>query len=188
MRFVLAITSASGVIYGVRLAITLLKHHTLHLIVSEGCFDIIKYELGISDIYAYLSHPNLIVHANSDLSAPVSSGSFKHDGMFVVPCSMKTLSAIACGYASNLITRSADVCIKERRKLLLSPREMPFNPIHLQNMLSLSQIGVIIAPPIPGFYHKPNTLDEQVDFVVGKFLDAFAISHNLYKSWSGYEM
>jgi 4-hydroxy-3-polyprenylbenzoate decarboxylase len=115
--------------------------------------------------------------------APVASGSFKTDGMFVVPCSMKTLAGIANGYADNLIQRAADVVIKEGRPLLLSPREMPFSAIHLENMLKLARLGVKIAPPIPAFYHKPKSLDDMVSFIVGKMLDAFGIEHEIFRRW-----
>ena len=116
---------------------------------------------------------------------PISSGSFKTDGMFVVPCSMKTLAGIANGYASNLIVRAADVVMKEGRKLILSPREMPFNTIHLENMLKLSRMGVTIAPPIPAFYQKPENLDNIIEFVVGKLMDSAGIEHNLFTRWDG---
>ena len=118
-----------------------------------------------------------------NMAAPISSGSFKHDGMFIVPCSMKTLSGVAQGYTENLIQRAADVTIKEGRPLLLSPREMPFSAIHLENMLKLARLGVKIAPPVPGFYHSPKTIDDLVDFMAGKILDAMGIEHNIYKRW-----
>lgn len=106
--------------------------------------------------------------------------------MFVVPCTMKTLAGIANGYANNLIERAADVTIKEGRPLLLAPREMPFSAIHLENMLKLSRIGVTIAPPVPAFYHKPESLDEVIDFMVGKWLDQFGIDHTLFTRWGSH--
>jgi 4-hydroxy-3-polyprenylbenzoate decarboxylase len=117
--------------------------------------------------------------------APIASGSFKTDGMLIVPCSMKTLAGIASGYAHNLIERAADVTIKEGRRLLLSPREMPFSAIHLDNMLSLARLGVMIAPPVPAFYSHPEKIDDVVNFVVGKILDCMGIDHRLFPRWGG---
>lgn len=121
------------------------------------------------------------------MESPIASGSFRTDGMLVVPCSMKTLSGIANGYANTLIERTADVTIKEGRTLLLCPREMPLSCIHLENMLKLARIGVRIAPPVMGFYHNPESLGEMVDFIAGKILDAIGINHNLFKRWEGYK-
>ncbi len=120
-----------------------------------------------------------------DLAAPVSSGSFKTDGMFIVPCSMKTLSGVANGYTENLIQRAADVTIKEGRRLVMSPREMPFSAIHLENMLKLARLGVRIAPPVMGFYHGPKTIDDMVDFAAGKILDLMGIEHDIFRRWAG---
>jgi 4-hydroxy-3-polyprenylbenzoate decarboxylase len=117
------------------------------------------------------------------MEAPVASGSFMTNGMLVVPCTMKSLSGIANGYANNLIERAADVTIKEGRPLLLSPREMPFSAIHLENMLKLARLGVRIAPPVPAFYHGPKDLDGVIDFIVGKILDSFGVEHELFRRW-----
>lgn len=193
-RYVLAITGASGSIFGIRVLENLIRKSEVHLIISSQSFSIIRHETGIdwtgkSDgsiekkIRTYLKSKRLYYHNEHDLYAPPSSGSFITDGMMVVPCSMKTLSGIANGYASNLVERAADVTIKESRPLLLCPREMPFSAIHLENMLRLARLGVKIAPPVPAFYQKPKDLDDIVDFVVGKVLDSFGISHNLFRRW-----
>jgi len=134
-------------------------------------------------IRGYSGSQSVYYHRNTDLSAPISSGSFITEGMLVVPCTMKTLSGIANGYGNNLIERAADVTIKEGRHLLLSPREMPFSAIHLEHMLKLARLGVTIAPPVPGFYHAPKDLNDIVDFIAGKILDAFRIEHDLFKRW-----
>ncbi|MBI4847934.1 MAG: UbiX family flavin prenyltransferase [Nitrospirae bacterium] len=193
--FVVAISGASGSVYGVRLVEELLKSKMLvHLCISQQSFSIIKMETGIDlsgrtesetvkKIQKHFASKNVRYHSEHNLAAPVSSGSFQTDGMFVVPCSMKTLSGIANGYANNLIERTADVMLKEGRRLILAPREMPFSAIHLENMLKLARLGVTIAPPIPAFYHKPKDIDDMVDFVVGKILDTAGVGHNLFKRW-----
>ena len=193
-RYVLAITGASGSILGIRLLEHLSKKSENHLIISSQTFSIIKEETGIDwsgkseaeaekKIRRSLRSANIHFYRDTRLDAPPASGSFITDGMLIVPCSMKTLSAVAHGYAANLIERSADVTIKEGRTLLLSPREMPFSAIHLENMLSLARLGVRIAPPVPAFYHNPEGLDDIVDFLVGKMLDAFSVEHNLFRRW-----
>jgi 4-hydroxy-3-polyprenylbenzoate decarboxylase len=193
--FIIAISGASGAIYGIRLVEELLKAaDTVHLCVSTTAFSIIKTETGIdwlgkSDLETekkirnHFSSNKINCYSETNLAAPIASGSFITDGMFIVPCSMKTLSGIANGYSSNLIARAADVTIKEARELIISPREMPFNAIHLENMLKLSRLGVKIAPPVPAFYQNPKDLNDIVDFVVGKLLDAGGIKHDLFKRW-----
>ena len=195
--FVVAISGASGSIYGIRLVKELIKSDAdVHLCLSNQSFSIIKTETGINlsgitakeiqeRVRKYFNSETINYYGNGNLAAPISSGSFKTDGMFVVPCSMKTLAGIANGYASNLIVRAADVVMKEGRKLILSPREMPFNTIHLENMLKLSRMGVTIAPPIPAFYQKPENMDNIIEFVVGKLLDSAGIEHSLFKRWDG---
>lgn len=195
--FVVAISGASGSIYGIRLVKELIKSDAdVHLCLSNQSFSIIKTETGINlsgitakeiqeRVRKYFNSETINYYGNGNLAAPISSGSFKTDGMFVVPCSMKTLAGIANGYASNLIVRAADVVMKEGRKLILSPREMPFNTIHLENMLKLSRMGVTIAPPIPAFYQKPENMDNIIEFVVGKLLDSAGIEHRLFKRWDG---
>jgi len=193
--FIVAVTGASGAIYCIRLLEELLKsRNRVYLIISKQAFSIIKTETGINwsgkteseiekKIQKHFSSKNITYFSEDNLHAPVSSGSFMTDCMFVVPCSMKTLSGIANGYANNLIERAADVILKEGRTLILSPREMPLNAIHLENMLKLSRLGVRIAPPIPAFYQKPKNINDIVDFVVGKILDNSGIKHNLFKRW-----
>lgn len=192
--YILAITGASGSIFGLRVLESLIKESEVHLLISSQAFSILLDETGLDwrgktdseaekKVRSYLKSNKVFYYGEHDLAAPVSSGSFKTDGMFIVPCSMKTLSGIANGYASNLIERAADVTIKEGRPLLLSPREMPFSPIHLENMLRLSRTGVIIAPPVPAFYHNPKGLDDIVNFVAGRILDSMNIKNNLYKRW-----
>jgi 4-hydroxy-3-polyprenylbenzoate decarboxylase len=195
--FVVAITGASGSVYGLRVIEQLLKAgHKVHLIVSRTAFLIINTETGIDflsrtateteiekKIQRHFSSKNIKYYSEQNLSAPVSSGSFITDGMLVVPCSMKTLSGIANGYANNLIERSADVVLKEGRRLIIAPREMPLSAIHLENMLKLARLGVRIVPPIPAFYQKPKKLSDIVDFVAGKILDSAGVKHNLFKRW-----
>jgi 4-hydroxy-3-polyprenylbenzoate decarboxylase len=193
--FIVAISGASGSIYGVRLVKELVRSaDNVYLCVSNQAFSIIKMETGADwfgktdaaiekKIREYYSSNKIKYFGENNLASPVASGSFITDGMFVVPCSMKTLSGIASGYANNLVERSADVVIKEGRKLILAPREMPFSAIHLENMLKLARIGVTIAPPVPAFYQGPKTLDDAVDFVVGKLLDSAGVEHDLFKRW-----
>ncbi len=193
-RYVFAISGASGSIIGIRVLRELVRSSEVYLVISSASFSMVKDEAGIdwqagSDgaiekkIRASLGSKKIYYCNEQNMAAPISSGSFKHDGMFIVPCSMKTLSGVAQGYTENLIQRAADVTIKEGRPLLLSPREMPFSAIHLENMLKLARIGVKIAPPVPGFYHSPRTIDDMVDFMAGKILDAMGIDHNIYKRW-----
>lgn len=189
-RFVFALTGASGSIFGIRVLEELLKSAEVHLIISENTFPIIKDETGIDwgkeseeKIRAHFRTGRLFYYSDSQMDAPVASGSFKTDGMLIVPCTMKTLAGVACGYANNLIERAADVTLKEARPLLLSPREMPFSAIHLENMLKLARLGVRIAPPIPAFYHQPQKISDLVDFVAGKILDCFDVEHTLFKRW-----
>lgn len=176
---------SSGVIYGIRLLQVLERIDDLeiHLVVTHAAEQTIEIETEYkaSEIRTLASYCYRI----DDISACLASGSFKHDGMIVAPCSMKTLSALAHSYADNLLTRAADVTLKERRRLLLLVRETPLHLGHLKNMVSITQMGGIIMPPIPAFYHKPHTLQDIVDHTVGKALDLFNIEHNLFDRWSG---
>jgi 4-hydroxy-3-polyprenylbenzoate decarboxylase len=183
MKIVVAITGASGVIYGKRLLEVLSeKNIETHLIISEGAKEIIVSELSLKkdDIERLATHAYQI----NDLSSPLSSGSFITDGMVIVPCSSKTLAGIANGYSDNLILRAAEVTIKQGRKLILVPRETPVSAIQLENMLKLARLGVVILPAMPAFYHDPKSIDDLIDFIVGKILDSLNIEHNLFKRWA----
>lgn len=193
-RYVFGISGASGPIIGIRVLRELLRSAEVYLIASSQSFSIICQETGIdwkaeSDagvekkVRAFFATKRIHYCNEHNMAAPVSSGSFKTDGMFIVPCSMKTLSGVANGYTENLIQRAADVTLKEDRPLILCPREMPFSAIHLENMLKLARLGVKIAPPVPGFYHKPDSIDDIIDFIAGKILDSMGIGHNIYQRW-----
>jgi len=183
MRIVLSVTGASGVLYGVRLAEELEKSGSeLVIVLSDAGRRVLGEE--VPDGVARLEKAGRVV-SEHEIGADVSSGSARFDAAVICPCSMKTLSAIANGYAYNLICRNADVAIKERRKLILVVRETPLSLIHLENMLKLSRLGVVILPASPGFYHRPRTLDELVNHVVGKVLDQLGIESNLYARWTG---
>lgn len=185
-KFIIAITGASGSIYGIRLLEALHKLNTeTYLIVSRAAQGIIKHETSFSldDIVKLAT----VCYEEEDLFAPIASGSYVVNikAMCVVPCSMKTLSAIANGYSDNLITRAADVSLKEKRKLVLVTRETPFTPIHLKNMLTLAQLGAVILPPIPAFYSKPQTLEDVIQQTVGRILDHLGIISDIAKRWRG---
>lgn len=181
MRTVVALTGASGSVYGTRLLKALPGHKTV--IVSDDAASIAEEETGLDreDIES-LGDEHF---SNSDLAAPVSSGSVGFDAMVIAPCSASTMSKIACGIADNLITRAASVALKERRKLVLVVRETPLSTIHLSNMERLSSAGAVILPACPAFYPRPETVDDMVDFVVGRVLDVLGVDNRLYKRWSG---
>ena len=191
-RLIIAITGASGVVYSIRLLETLAQlEYEVHLTISESGVRTlweemqIKVDLNNFQIASLIqrSCDKIIYHHQSDIAAAIASGSFRTEGMVIVPCSMGTLGSIATGISRNLVHRAADVCIKERRKLVLVVRETPHSTIHLENMLKLSQVGAVILPAAPGFYHLPKTLDDQVNFIVTKLLDQFEIDTNLIKRW-----
>jgi 4-hydroxy-3-polyprenylbenzoate decarboxylase len=181
MKIVVGITGASGVIYGISLLHHLRKRVETCLILSDNAKKIIGCEVGKNTIQI----KKLAKHSyeNDDLFAPIASGSVKFDAMVIVPCSMSTLSKIAHGISDNLITRAASVCLKERRKLIIVPRETPLCVIHLKNMTTLSEAGALILPAMPAFYPKPRNVDDIVNFVVGKILDVLGIEHNIYRRW-----
>lgn len=182
---IVGITGASGAIYGIRLleVLSSISNVETHLMVSEAAEAIVKYETGrsIEDVRALASFSYDI----RDIGAQIASGSFKTDGMIVAPCTMKTMSAIANSYSENLLIRVGDVTLKERRRLLLMVRETPLHIGHLRNMERLCEMGAIIMPPVPAFYHKPQTIQDIVDHTVGKMLDIFGIEHSLFHRWSG---
>ena len=185
MLLIIGITGASGAIYGIRLleVLSASKEVETHLIISEAGEKIIRYETdwGLEQIRALAD----VCYDINDIGARLSSGSFKRDGMVIAPCSMKTLSALANSYTDNLITRSADIALKERKRLVLLVRETPLHLGHLRNMVRLTEIGAVVFPPIPAFYHKPGTIQELIDHTIGKVLDIFDIEHNLFPRWSG---
>jgi 4-hydroxy-3-polyprenylbenzoate decarboxylase len=184
-RLVIAITGATGAVYGVRLLQVLrnVPDVETHLMVSDAGVLNVHQELGMSrkDV-ELLAH---VVHNVRDIGASIASGSFQSDGMIVAPCSMKTLAGVAHGFSDNLITRAADVTLKERRRLVLMVRETPFNLAHLRNMVAVTEMGGIIYPPLPGFYQRPQTISEMVDHTVGRILDLFVIEHSLTPRWNG---
>lgn len=181
---VIAITGASGVIYGKRL-LEVLKEKDIEtaVVLTEPANIILKYELNSSE--EEIKNLATEYYPPKDLTTSINSGSFKFESMVIVPCTMKTLSAIANGYANNAVTRAADVALKERRKLVLVPRETPLRTVHLENMVEISREGGIILPAMPGFYHKPEKTEDLVDFVVGKILDVLGIDNHLFRRWNG---
>ena len=184
MRVVVAMTGATGAVYGVHLLSTLARMEVeTHLVLSRWAEVTITKETGLAvrDVAALAS----VFHARNNQAAPISSGSFRHDGMIVAPCSMRTLAAIRFGLADDLLARAADVTLKERRPLVLLARETPLNSVHLENMLALSRMGAVIAPPVPAFYQGPETIDDLVDHTVGRVLDIFGLDTAGMKRWSG---
>jgi len=182
MRILLSIGGASGSIYGVRLFEELIKSGVeVYLVISDGAKKILEHETDYT--YIDLKKKANICYENDDLFAAPASGSFHLDGMIVAPCSMKTLSAISCGYGYTLTSRAASCCLKEGRKLILVIRETPLDLPSIKNMLTAKQSGAVVLPAMPGFYHKPKTIADLVDFVVGKIFDQFNIAHSLFKRW-----
>lgn len=184
-RLIVAITGATGAIYGVRLLQVLrnISGVESHLLISEAGVLNLHQEMDLKrkDVEALAD----VVHNVRDVGASIASGSFLSDGMVIAPCSMKTLAAVAHGLSDNLITRAADVVLKERRRLVLMVRETPFNLAHLRNMTAVTEMGGIIFPPLPGFYHRPQSIEEMVDHTLGRVLDMFALPHELTPRWQG---
>lgn len=185
MRLVVAITGASGAIFGIR-ALEQLKKLSVetHLIVSRWARTTIAHETDYS--LAQVEALASVVHHEDNQAATVSSGSFKTDGMIIAPCSMRTIAAIRAGYGETLICRAADVILKERRKLVLLARESPLGEIHLENMLRLAQMGAVILPPVPAFYNAPKTIDDMIDHITGRLLDQFGLDSPDIRRWEGF--
>jgi 4-hydroxy-3-polyprenylbenzoate decarboxylase len=185
LRLLIGMNGATGVIYGIRLLEVLsnIKNVETHLVISPAGEQTVEIETEyrVKEVKALADH----CYDINDIAAPLSSGSFRRDGMIIAPCSMKTLSALAHSFADNLLTRAADVTLKERSKLVLLVRETPLHLGHLRNMVSITEMGGIVMPPLPAFYHKPRNILDIVDHTVGKALDLFNIEHNLFERWSG---
>lgn len=192
--WVVGITGASGSIYGVRLIeVLLMQGYDVHIVVSNAGWRVLSEELGwkvanrenvLTEKFGHYSG-SMFYHPVADIGATIASGSFQVEGMVIAPCSMGTLSAVANGSSDNLMTRAADVMLKEGRALILVPRETPLHAIHLENMLKLARLGVKMIPAMPAFYFHPETIDDLIDFQVGKILDSARIDHQLFKRWDG---
>jgi len=181
MKIVVAISGASGALLSLKLLENLRKEDTL-LIISESGRTILKKEAGVDE--DYLERYASRIYRNDEMDADIASGTSRFDAMVIVPCSTNTLSKIACGIADNLITRVAAVALKERRKLIIVPRETPLSPVILKRMYELSLNGVVILPPVPAFYLKPKSVDDIALYIAGKILDHLGIEHSLYSPYS----
>jgi len=184
-RIIVAISGASGAVYGIRLLQMLgaLANVQTHLTVSDAGWLNLQQELDLSRTQVELLAD--VVYPVCDVGAAIASGSFQCDGMVVAPCSMRTLAAVAHGLSDNLITRAADVMLKERRRLILMVRETPLNLAHLRNMISVTEMGGIIFPPVPGFYHRPQTLAEMIDHTVSRVIDLLGLPQGTAPRWQG---
>jgi flavin prenyltransferase len=182
---IIAITGATGAIYGIRLleVLSSIKGIETHLIISEAGETTIKCETGwaVEDVKKLATS----TYDFKDMGARLSSGSFQRDGMIIAPCTVKTMSALANSFSDNLIIRAGDVTLKERKKLVLAVRETPLHLGHLRSMVQLTEMGAIIMPPVPAFYHHPESVRDIVDHIVGKILDTMEIKHNLFQRWPG---
>lgn len=183
-KMIVAMTGATGAILGIKILLTLRKLNIeTHLVISKWAEATIKYETDYSgsNVRSLADH----VYTNSDQAASISSGSFRADGMIIVPCSMKTLASIAVGYCDDLISRAADVMLKERKKLVMVVRETPLSEIHLRNMMTVTSAGAIVFPPVPAFYTRPGSVDDLVDQSVGRMLDMFGLDTANFERWTG---
>ncbi|MEW6425484.1 MAG: UbiX family flavin prenyltransferase [Bacillota bacterium] len=184
MRIIIGITGASGAIYGIRLLEVLRRQEIeTHLIITDSAKKIISVETDylIEQVEAFAD----FVYDNHDLGAPLASGSFPADGMIIAPCSIKTVSALAHSFNDNLLVRAADVTLKEKRKIVVVPRETPLHLGHLRLLAALAELGAVIVPPVPAFYHLPKSIDDLINHTVGKVLDQFGIKHQLFRRWDG---
>jgi len=172
MKLVVAITGASGVILGKKFIDYLPKNIEVHVVISDNALTVESFE-----------NKQVTLHDAKNIATSISSGSFKVDATVIIPCSMNTLAKVACGISDNLPTRVAAVALKEQKKLLLAPRELPFSPIALENMHKLSTLGVIIAPPVMGYYSDSSNLEDMEKFIIGKWYDVLGIENNLYERW-----
>jgi 4-hydroxy-3-polyprenylbenzoate decarboxylase len=181
-RLVIAMSGASGIVYGVRLLELLAEAGVeTHLVASKAALITLAHETRLK--WAEVKRKAHVVHDNDDVTATIASGSFRTLGMIVAPCSMKTLGEIASGAAQTLIARAADVTLKERRRLTLVPRETPLHLGHLRNMAAVTEMGGVIAPPVPAFYAKPTSLEDMVDHTVGRLLDLYDIDVGVVRRW-----
>ncbi len=184
-RLVVAMTGATGAIYGVRILQVLRQQDDweAHLVISNAGLVNLKFELGMERSALYQLADR--TYGINDIASCIASGSFKTEGVIVAPCSMKTLAAIAHGFGDNLISRAADVALKERRKVVLMPRETPLNLAHIRNMANVTEMGAIVYPPMPAFYNKSDSVGAMVDEGVGRILDMYGIDSGLFKEWNG---
>jgi flavin prenyltransferase len=183
-RLIVGITGATGSIFGVRLLDALKAAGVeTHLVLSRWGQRTVEHETGLT--FADLESRASVVHGSGNMAATISSGSFRTDGMIIAPCTMRTAAAIAHGNGENLVHRAADVVLKERRRLVIVPRETPLSEIHLENLLKLARMGVAIVPPMPAFYNKPATLEDMVDHIVARVLDQFDIDAAFARRWDG---
>ncbi|WP_213357710.1 flavin prenyltransferase UbiX [Chlamydiifrater phoenicopteri] len=191
-RYVIGISGASGSILAVKAIQTLLQlNHQVEIVLSAPAMQTIAYEIpkvkNKQDFFNLFSNrESLSIHKNSDIGSSIASGSYKTDGMAIVPCSMATVAAISIGLSDNLLRRAADVTIKERRPLIIVPRESPLHSIHLSNLLNLSKVGATIVPPLPLWYTKPSSIDEMENAIVGKILSCLGVSSPLEEKWEGF--
>ena len=184
MRLIVAITGASGVQLGLKFVRLLPPYIKIYLVQSEGAKTALQYEYG-QDNCIIKNNDNITYYNDDQIWSNIASGSYKTDAMIILPCSMNTLAKCAVGISDTLITRTFSVMLKERRRIILAPREMPYNTIQLENMTKLSTLGVTIAPPVIGYYSKQQTLDDMEKFMIGKWFDLLDIDNNLYKRWEG---
>jgi 4-hydroxy-3-polyprenylbenzoate decarboxylase len=182
LEVVIGISGASGVGYGIRL-LQVLQGSMIHLVMTDSARKIIEVETNFSpeDVEDLADH----VYAEDDFTAPIASGSYRFDAMVIIPCSMKTLAEVASGMSDNLIGRSAEICLKDRRKLVMVPRETPLSLIQLKNMVSVTEAGAVVLPACPAFYSRPQNLDDLIDVLVGRVLDSIGVENNLYPRWKG---
>jgi 4-hydroxy-3-polyprenylbenzoate decarboxylase len=183
MKLVVGITGASGVSLGVKFLELLPKDIEVFAVISQSAKITLKHEQ--KKVFDASNYPNVTFFDDTTISAPIASGSFKTDAMIIVPCSMNTLAKCSVGITDTLITRAFSVMLKEKRDVVLAPREMPFNSIQLENMTKLSNLGVSIAPPMLGYYSEQQSLEDMEKFIIGKWFDILNIEHSLYKRWNG---